>query len=257
MKGISFMQTTFKIFVSFLLCLILPLLSGCGGGAPKLTPAEQAEVDKILAQHGKQAILHYLNKAGSTDEKTVLKYLKWFIAKGADVNAEEYGDTPFLVAVQGANFGVAEFLLSRGANPEPGLRYLEQAVKNEPTIEIIQFLVSKGADVKTKNERGDTLLHLAMMRGSPEVVKFLVSKGADVNAKDSNGGTPLHWVAGERMHTREHVEVAKFLVSQGADVNAKNSNGETPLDVKIRMFGRTYTPIRTYLESVGAKSSRP
>ena len=192
------MQTTFKIFVSFLLCLILPLLSGCGGGAPKLTPAEQAEVDKILAQHGKQAILHYLNKAGSTDEKTVLKYLKWFIAKGADVNAEEYGDTPFLVAVQGANFGVAEFLLSRGANPEPGLRYLEQAVKNEPTIEIIQFLVSKGADVQAKNRNSETPLHEAAKTiwkwGEEDVVElaqFLISKGAEVNVQDADGKTPL------------------------------------------------------------------
>ena len=56
------MQTMSQIVVSCLLCLSLTFMSGCGGGVPKLTPAEQTEVDKIMAKHGKNAIIGYLNE---------------------------------------------------------------------------------------------------------------------------------------------------------------------------------------------------
>ena len=82
------MQTTFKFFFSCLFCcLVLPLLSGCGGGTPKLTPAEQAEVDKYIQWHGRDAIAAYLSdvKYGA-DEKLVLKYVKFFVSQGASVS---------------------------------------------------------------------------------------------------------------------------------------------------------------------------
>jgi len=96
------MQATFKfsqrivngILVSCLLCLVLPLLSGCGGGG-SLTPAEQAEVDKLIAGHGRNALWVYLANVyqddGDPDEKRILKYCKYLVSQGADVNATHKG----------------------------------------------------------------------------------------------------------------------------------------------------------------------
>ena len=106
------------------------------------------------------------------------------------------------------------------------------AVKRK-NVEVVKFLVSKGADVNVKagvdveyvygtpdamvrSEHGDveideiyenyghyghyghimdgvTPLHVAVMVGNIEIAKFLVSKGADVHAKDRCGATPLHY----------------------------------------------------------------
>ena len=72
-------------------------MSGCGGGVPKLTSAEQAEVDKIIATHGRNALDHYMGRVSSNeDENLVLKYVKFFISEGADVNAG--GGSPLLCA---------------------------------------------------------------------------------------------------------------------------------------------------------------
>lgn len=45
--------------------------------------------------------------------------------------------------------------------------------------------------VNKRNERGETPLHMAAIRGDAKQVKDLISLGADVNVKDFAGGTPM------------------------------------------------------------------
>jgi len=67
-------------------------------------------------------------------------------------------------------------------------------------------------------------LHRATWDGHKEVVELLISKGADVNAKDMYGKTPLHRACeGEK-------GIAELLIDKGVDVNAEDNDGETPLD---------------------------
>ena len=83
--------------------------------------------------------------------------------------------------------------------------------------------------IKDFDKEGNTLLHKAAEGGKIEVVKYLVSKGADVNAKAGNGVTPLH----SAVLYNENTDVIKYLVSKGANINAKNVDGRTPLCIAI------------------------
>jgi ankyrin repeat protein len=47
-------------------------------------------------------------------------------------------------------------------------------------------------DVKAINRIGDTPLHWAARYGYLDVVKYLVEKGADVKAVNKDGDNPLH-----------------------------------------------------------------
>ena len=126
---------------------------------------------------------------------------------------------------------------------------------NEGNIEIVQFLVSKGADVNfMPKHHGWTPLHSAVSITNLEIVKFLISAGANVNAANAGGYTPLHWTAslcwtasGLVPESDEAVAIAEFLVSQGADVNAKTEDGKTPLDL-ANENGKTATA--AFLSSV-------
>lgn len=69
-----------------------------------------------------------------------------------------------------------------------------------------------------------TLLHLAAEGGYREMVEFLLTQGAEINARDKDGDTPLHVAAFEG-----HLEVVELLIAQGADVNARDKFGYTPL----------------------------
>jgi len=193
------MNMTSKLFFVCLCCFALTLLSGCGG--VKLTPAEQAEVDRYIKEYGRDSMLHYFR---DTNEPT-LKYVKYLVSQGANVNAtDERNDTLLQMAIKCENPEIVRFLVSKGANVNPNI---SQSPLNLATrlgnVEIVKFLVSKGADV---NAYGT--LSAAVDSQNIELVKFLASKGADVN----NGAlsNAVRW---------KNIEIVKFLVSKGADVN--------------------------------------
>lgn len=78
--------------------------------------------------------------------------------------------------------------------------------------------------INKRNERGETPLHMAAIRGDVKQVKELISLGADVNVKDFAGWTPLHEACNVGYY-----DVAKILIAAGADVNTQGLDDDTPL----------------------------
>jgi ankyrin repeat protein len=70
---------------------------------------------------------------------------------------------------------------------------------------------------------GWTPLHWAADEGYVDVVELLITAGADVNARDNDGWTPLHVAA-----YKGHAAVAEVLLAVGADPNKHNAGGWTP-----------------------------
>lgn len=84
--------------------------------------------------------------------------------------------------------------------------------------------VHHSSRTRERNERGETPLHVASIKGDQEQVKKLLDRGVDPNVTDFAGWTPLHEACS---HGWYHVVV--LLVKAGADVNAKGLDGDTPL----------------------------
>src|SRR5262249_36567465 len=63
---------------------------------------------------------------------------------------------------------------------------------------------------------GETLLMTAARSGNAEVVEQLVSKGANVNAKATRGQTALMWAVAQH-----HTEVVKVLLEHHADIQMR------------------------------------
>ena len=91
-------------------------------------------------------------------------------------------------------------------------------------LEMVKFLIDKGADINIKNRIGSTAIHVASEYGRIDVVKYLVKKGADVNAGNKYGYTPLM-----RASLSKHPGTVKYLIKKGAKVKAKAKNGFTAL----------------------------
>lgn len=71
-----------------------------------------------------------------------------------------------------------------------------------------------------------TSLHEAAKYGDLEVVEYLVEKGANVNEKDDDGYTPLHVAA-----KKGYLEIVEYLVEKGAKINEKDKSAKTPLQL--------------------------
>lgn len=73
---------------------------------------------------------------------------------------------------------------------------------------------------------GNAPIHLAIKQDKLDMVNYLVSHGANKNIADGDGNTPLHLLI-----PKGDVERVRFLVMQGADVNARNKAGKTPYTI--------------------------
>src|SRR5215470_964453 len=97
-------------------------------------------------------------------------------------------------------------------------------------IETVKLLAEHGVDITAVGQYGWTALHQASYQGLTDVIQFLVSKGANINEMDSFGQTPLSIslavlvqdIGARRLQIprRYRKEVAELLLKLGA----------TPLD---------------------------
>ena len=89
----------------------------------------------------------------------------------------------------------------------------------------VKTLISNNKElIQMKSDKGQTPLHLAVQTGGQEIVEFLISQGADINARDSEGNTPLLTAL-----ACKKADTARFLIAKGADVKIRNAQDEPPV----------------------------
>jgi 26S proteasome non-ATPase regulatory subunit 10 len=91
-------------------------------------------------------------------------------------------------------------------------------------VQMLNLLISQGANVTMKSIWDETALHSAARMGNMELCKILIENGADINAADDEGRTPLHVAA-----YANRKDTCSFLIEKGADVNARDKESRTVL----------------------------
>ena len=185
---------------------------------------EEAEVSiDLIDRNGYTALMH------AVDHIDIVKYL---VEAGADINLTNrgYGRTAFMYAAWGCNIDVVKYLFEEsGQQIDLSLReryggassilYMEDKMLASKTaldvaawsgcIDVVRYLIEKGADSNSQNRLGLTAVMYAAYNGKINVVRYFAEEaGADIHREDKRGNTAqTHAIRGG------HTDVANYLLS--------------------------------------------
>lgn len=189
------------------------------GNTPLHLATKHVEVTKVLVDHG--ADLNARDQGGRTALQEAVSYgtrevVDLLVDRGAEIDLH-------LAAYIGRLDKVKE-LVAGGADVNLGHNQLDESI-----IKGLSAVYPEAAEEKSTH-RADTPLHRAVQGGHADVVDCLLSAGADLEAQDVEGRTALHEAA-----YLGFTEIAKTLIAHGANVNAVAGTswryGDTPLQM--------------------------
>lgn len=295
--------TQIEVFVAFILGLrvgfnpgeLLDFIVGwttldlCHDDVAEKEALEEAEKAAKKAKMQKQALQNLQAKTISFDSKSFFDALrkdkkeeiKLFLQAGMNPNSiDDLGLSAIVYPIRRNDLDTVKSFFKHGADIE----FMDKAGRTplilalcfgvcfhpeDTRIDIVDYLLSKGADVniKTKTDKQIPIL-MSVFYGQYKTTERLLLFGADPNVSDGpTRKTPLHWaVRGIPPHEGkfdylpiikllikhgadiDHIDDegftllhwachdgqkknAKFLIENGVDPNVKNKQGEKPIDI--------------------------
>uniref|UniRef100_A0A8B9RNY9 Kinase D-interacting substrate 220a n=1 Tax=Astyanax mexicanus TaxID=7994 RepID=A0A8B9RNY9_ASTMX len=137
------------------------------------------------------------------------------------------GQTPLMAAAEQGSLEIVQELIRRGANVNLDdvdcWTALVSAAK-EGHVEVVKELLDNNANVEHRDMGGWTALMWAAYKGRVEVARLLLEKGANPSITGQYSVYPIIWAAG-----RGHAEIVRLLLQHGAKVNCSDKYGTTAL----------------------------
>lgn len=189
---------------------------------------------RICIREKESTALHLAADEGNSECVALL------LAKGADAKVKNHrGFTPLHLAARTSNLDCVELLL-RDGNADPNSEDFDHRTplhaaisKSDSAFDIIEALISWGANVNAKDLYGFTALHLAALDGLAHCVELLIYHGSDVTTKSRKGTTALNVI-------NRKTPASLAIVSQKLDEaitliqNQDNQNREVELELDFR-----------------------
>ena len=141
------------------------------------------------------------------------------------------GYTALLLATTRCDAEIIQTLLSAGADPNVRSESGDTPLVNAMTIcnqpergRLLALLLDRGAVTESTDPHGNTPLLLAASKRDRKSLELLLKHQADPNARDENGYTALHYLAflmDQRSPMQDVLPMAQALIDAKADVNAR------------------------------------
>lgn len=161
------------------------------------------------------------------------------LEKGADPNmSNDWGQTMIYIATLNGCKDILKLLLDFGGDPNilcrERARYREihsplhisthYGFYNRNDID--DLLLSYDANPNSKNNYGDTPLHISSCVGYDPLIRLLLKYSANINIKNKYGRTPLHNAC-----MQNKISSVRLLLDAGADLFIPDNKGLIPKDL--------------------------
>ena len=171
-------------------------------------------------------------------EEKQREMVELLISHGAYVSMKQVeGFTPLHFAAKKAKTSTARVLLQNKADPN-----CQTKLKDTPLIlavdliedekkqrEMVELLISHGAEVNMKQGKGFTPLHYAAQKTKTSTAKVLLQNKADPNCRTEERDTPLILAVSFIKDEGKQREMVKLLLEHNADPGLHNSKNKTLL----------------------------
>ena len=136
-------------------------------------------------------------------------------------------ETPVMLAARYNEVDVVEFLVERGAllevQDDKGYTPLHQAVMGAKITNMLR-LIELGAHVWSRNYEEQNVLHLAAEKGHTEALRLLLEHGISVNNTDCTGASPILLAA-----KNGHLQAIHLLLKHRGNLNSCDNKEWLPL----------------------------
>jgi ankyrin repeat protein len=103
---------------------------------------------------------------------------------------------------------------------------INQVLDFSEAKEIVEILISIGAEVNKSDILGNTPLIMAAREKNTPLVQLLLSQGADINAVNKKGYTALHYAL-----EKQDKNFSKYLLANGIDLDSASFNLDSALSL--------------------------
>lgn len=186
----------------------------------KFNTITRIDLVKLLVKHdaldihvkdsaGKNLLSIFIQHLKKGDHKAV-EFTEFLIDCGVSVHEEdENGWSPINYSIQQHKLSIFSILLNKATdllrNNNSKLYNLLLNAIFFGQKDMVDLLLSKGADLDAKDEKGRSLLQIACENNSEQVIGYLIQKGADVTAVDANGRTAFSMLQPAWMYHEQSV----------------------------------------------------
>jgi len=157
-------------------------------------------------------------------------FVQLLIDDGVNVNCRgRHNYTPIMYAIRGKHLDTVvkliEYKADLAATSKRGKSALHVAVRHG-SYELVRLLVDDSNVRHIVDTRHKcTMLFVAAQSGKTDIVDFLLTRAADVNASSTTGSTALHEAA-----WNGHTDVIELLLTkENAEIDRRDGNGDTAL----------------------------
>lgn len=169
--------------------------------------------------------------------KDNIKLMQFLVDSGADTKLiDSHGNsvTTFAATTGQVNTKLYDFLIANGANLETeknpkGANALLLASSHVKNFDLIEYFISKGIAINTKDIDGNGVFNYATKGGNIDLLKTLVKKGVDYKSLNNNGGNAFISASQGKRGGKLSLDTFTYLESIGINPNITNNTGKTPL----------------------------
>jgi hypothetical protein len=218
------------LILAYVFAILVPTSSSRDWDLVTATDYEVIPVIEKLLEEGadinatsQRTALHVAAENGN------LEIVELLIERGADVNVRDiHGRTPLVVAIAEHQQEIAERLAHEetdvSVRANDGSTLLMAAVRAED-VELVRWAIDRGTDldaVRPKKNHATALMMAAGM-GNPEIVQLLLTSGADPAVTNHEGKTALDLAKGDEVRELLQAALAERATSpEIAEIDSEN-----------------------------------